>query len=58
MKPRFRPSGLSLTPCSNATIPGVVLARGSQLGAFPDALVKAVGEHRFWDRAALVPPRT
>jgi catalase len=42
----------------NGALPGVVLARGGQIGAFPAELVKALGQHRFWERSALVPPRT
>lgn len=39
-------------------LPGVVLARGAQVGSFPADFVKAVGQCRFWERSALVPPRT
>ncbi len=49
---------IAATAPPGAVIPGVVLARGAQLAAFPAALVQAIGQHRFWDRAALVPPRT
>lgn len=39
-------------------LPGVVLARAGQVASFPADFVKAVGQYRFWERSALVPPRT
>jgi catalase len=39
-------------------LPGVVLARAGQMASFPADFVRAIGEHRFWERSALVPPRT
>ncbi|HVH43927.1 MAG TPA: catalase [Labilithrix sp.] len=46
------------SPPPNTSIPGVVIGRGAHLAGFPAAFASAIGQHRFWERASLVPPRT
>jgi catalase len=43
---------------ANSTLPGVVLARGGQIAPFSAAFANAIGQHRFWERSSLVPPRS
>lgn len=38
-------------------VPGVVTARGAQPARLLTAFIEAVGNHRFWERAKLIPPR-
>lgn len=49
--------GASGSP-NGGPFPGVVMATGGQIAAFPRDFGLAVGQYRFWERSRWVPPRS